>query len=50
MTINSVSGNVIWMQNGRIVKGGAFADERSAWIQMAAKWDIPLDQWPPSFL
>lgn len=50
MTINSVSGNVIWMRNGRIVRGGAFADEKEAWIRMAEQWGIPREQWPRRFL
>lgn len=43
-TINGVSGNVIWMRNGRIVR--AFEDERQAYVQMARKYGIPRDKWP----
>jgi hypothetical protein len=48
-TINSVSGNVIWMRNGRIVPGGAFQDDKTAWVQMAIANSIPKDQWPEKF-
>lgn len=47
-TINSVSGNLIWMKNGRIVK--AFRDEKQAYIKMAEKWGISKDKWPKKFL
>jgi len=46
-TINSVSGNVIWMRNGRIVR--AFEDERKAFVEMAEKHNLPRDQWPEDF-
>lgn len=46
-TINSVSGNVIWMRNGRIVK--AFHDAKDAYVQMASKYQIPRTQWPEEF-
>jgi hypothetical protein len=48
-TINSVSGNVIWMCNGRIVPGGAFQDDKNAYVQMAERYGIPKDQWPEKF-
>ena len=43
-TINDVSGNVIWMRNGRVVR--AFEDERQAYVRMAAQYNIPREQWP----
>jgi methionyl-tRNA synthetase len=46
-TINQVSGNVIFMRNGRIVS--AFTDEKAAFIQMAIKHNIPQEQWPKQF-
>ena len=46
MTINSVSRQVIWMRNGRIVKGGMFKDVVHAWREMANQWEIPRGQWP----
>lgn len=46
-TINQVSGNVIWMRNGRIV--AAFQDERNAWIKMAQNYQIPESEWPEKF-
>ena len=47
-TINSVSGNEIWMRNGRIVR--AFKDARFAWLEMAKKYQIPYAEWPVAFL
>ncbi len=47
-TINGVSKQLIWMRNGRLVKG--FIDEKQAFVQMARKWDIPKDDWPKEFL
>ena len=46
-TINDVSGNVIWMRNGRVVR--AFADERKAYVGMAVLYHVPEDQWPEEF-
>lgn len=46
-TINNVSGNVIWMKNGRLV--GAFRDERDAYIKMARQHGIPEKKWPKKF-
>lgn len=46
-TINQVSGNEIWMRNGRVVK--AFADSRQAYVTMATQYGIPEDQWPEEF-
>lgn len=48
-TINSVSGNVIWMRNGRIVPGGAFQDDKAAWVDMALRYNIPRNEWPEKF-
>jgi len=45
--INDVSGNCIWMRNGRLV--AAFKDEKQAYVKMAAEWDIPHDRWPEKF-
>lgn len=46
-TINSVSGNVIWMLNGRVVE--AFPDDKAAYIQMAVRCGIPEADWPARF-
>ena len=46
-TVNQVSGNVIWMRNGRIVR--AFKDSRQAYVQMAIKNGIPESRWPEEF-
>ena len=46
-TINSVSGNVIWMRNGRIVR--AFEDSRRAYVDMAIKYGIAPERWPEEF-
>lgn len=46
-TINQVSGNLIWMRNGRLV--AAFHDEKEAWLEMATQYGIPRDQWPEKF-
>jgi hypothetical protein len=46
-TINQVSGNAIFMRNGRIVS--AFADEKTAYVQMAQKYQIPKEMWPKQF-
>ena len=48
-SVNSVSGNVFWMRNGRIVQGGAFRDEREAWVKVARQYEIPMEQWPERF-
>ncbi len=47
--INPVSGNLIWMKSGRIVPGGAFNDEKEAYVKMAINWNIPKEQWPVQF-
>lgn len=46
-TVNAVSGNVVWMLNGRVVE--AFHDERSAYIQVAQRCGIPVSEWPKRF-
>jgi hypothetical protein len=46
-TINQVSGNAIFMRNGRIVS--AFTDEKTAYVQMAQKYQIPQEMWPKRF-
>jgi len=46
-SINSVSGNVIWMINGKVIC--AFMDARQAYIQMAIKYGIPKSEWPEKF-
>lgn len=46
-TINPVSGNEIWMKNGRIV--AAFEDSKQAYVRMAIKYEIPKEQWPEQF-
>jgi len=46
-SINQVSGNLIWMRNGRVVS--AFKDEKMAWVTMAQRNDIPKDEWPEKF-
>ncbi len=48
-SVNSVSGNVFWMRNGRIVQGGAFKDEREAYTKMATQYKIPQERWPEKF-
>lgn len=47
LTINSVSGNAIWMRNGRVVS--AFEDEKKAYIEMAKRYGIPVERWPEQF-
>ena len=46
-TTNAVSGNVIWMLNGRVV--AAFKDSREAWVRMATEYRIPREEWPVAF-
>ena len=46
-SINSVSGNVIWMRNGRVVE--AFRDEKQAYVNMAVRYGIPESEWPERF-
>ena len=47
-TVNAVSGNEIWMRNGRIIV--AYQDSRAAYLTMAQRYGIPREQWPPEFL
>jgi len=47
LTINSVSGNAIWMRNGRVVS--AFKDEKKAYVEMAKRYGIPEERWPERF-
>lgn len=47
-TVSSVSGNVIWMRNGRIA--AAFQDSKRAYVEMAERWGVPKDRWPREFL
>lgn len=44
---NAVSGNVIWMRNGRVL--AAFRDAAHAWVRMAERYGIPAEQWPEQF-
>ena len=46
-TVNQVSGNIMWMRNGRLI--AAFHDEKKAWVAMAEAHGIPQDQWPEKF-
>lgn len=46
-SINSVSGNVIWMINGRIIR--AFRDEKQAYVEMAMRYGISESEWPERF-
>lgn len=46
-TINQVSGQMIWMRNGRIV--AAYKDDKIAWVKMAIANNIPKDKWPDRF-
>jgi len=46
-TINSVSNNLVWMRNGRLVAG--FRDEKAAYIEMARKFGISENKWPKKF-
>ena len=46
-SINSVSGNVIWMRNGRLIAG--FKDEKQAFLNMAERWNVPESLWPDKF-
>lgn len=46
-TRNQVSGNIIWMRNGRVVR--AFQDTLQAWVQMATQYQVPIEQWPDEY-
>jgi hypothetical protein len=45
--INQISGNIIWVRNGRVV--AAFQDEKNQWVEMAKRNGIPQDRWPERF-
>lgn len=45
--ISSVTGQVIWMRNGRVVE--AFQDEKNAYIEMAKRYGIDESRWPERF-
>lgn len=45
--ISSVSGNLIWMRNGRVV--AAYRDEKEAYVKMAKQYGISEDEWPERF-
>lgn len=47
MQISEVSGNIIWMRNGRVV--AAPQDEKDAWVKMAKAHWIPESEWPERF-
>lgn len=46
-TVNQVSGNIIWIRNGRLVK--AFKDSKDAYVNMAMLHGIPESQWPEEY-
>lgn len=46
-TINSVSGSVIWMRNGKLV--AAFHDDKRAFVDTALEHNIPIEEWPEQF-
>ena len=46
-SVNQVSGNEIWMRNGRLV--AAYKDKREAFVTAARQWGIPIEQWPQEF-
>ena len=45
--ISAVSGNVIWIRDGRVV--AAFQDEKEQWTAMAKRYGIPEEKWPERF-
>ena len=45
--INDVSGNVIWMRNGRVI--AAFRDAKKAYVAMARRCGIPESEYPEKF-
>lgn len=47
IAVSSVSGNVVWMRNGRLI--AAFHDEREAYVKMAVANQIPEERWPERF-
>jgi succinate dehydrogenase/fumarate reductase-like Fe-S protein len=46
-SISDVSGNVVWMINGRVL--AAFKDSRDAYVEMAKRHGIPESEWPDKF-
>jgi predicted RNA-binding Zn-ribbon protein involved in translation (DUF1610 family) len=46
-TINQVSGQLIWMRGGRLVR--AFHDEKQAYVRIARENGIPEEKWPKEF-
>jgi predicted amidophosphoribosyltransferase len=46
-SINSATGNVVWMKNGRVVE--AFQDAKQAYIKTAIRHHIPESEWPEKF-
>ena len=46
-TTNQVSGNIIWMRNGRVI--AAFTDSLQAWTRMTSIYNISRDKWPEQF-
>lgn len=47
MRISQVSGNVVWIRNGRVV--AAFQDEKDQWVKMAKRHGVPESEWPERF-
>ena len=45
-TTNQVSGQVIWMRNGRVVHGGVVGTDNHASVTKAFQNSIPKDEWP----
>lgn len=45
--ISQVSGNIIWVRNGRVV--AAFQDEKDQFLKVAERYNIPPEQWPERF-
>lgn len=46
-TVNQVSGRIIWMKSGRVIR--AFEDDRHAYVEMAKAYNIPEERWPARF-
>jgi len=46
-TVNQVSGKIIWMKNGRVIR--AFEDSKHAYVEMAKVHGIPQERWPEAF-
>lgn len=45
--VSQVSGNVIWMRNGRLIS--AFQDAKQAYVKMAEKYGVAKELWPDKF-